>query len=161
MENQQNGLSALFDLVGVLARRRFQVGEKAFASLGLNHTEARLLTLLHMLQGEAKQEVLSNMLSVDRSNAGRALKGLESKGYVGRIKDGSNGRTRLVSMAPQGRAAVTEIERLRAEMAESFFGDLKEEEAKLIVNLIRSSLKLNPTLTGEGRANHFSDEADL
>lgn len=161
MSKQLNSLSALFDLVGVLARRRFQVGQRAFASLGLNHTEARLLTLLQMQHGEAKQEVLSNMLSVDRSNAGRALKGLESKGYVGRIKDDSNGRTRLVSLAPKGREAVAEIERLRTEMAESFFGDLKEEEAKLIANLLRTSLKLSSTSTDEDQAIHSLEEAGL
>ncbi|MCE9557858.1 MAG: MarR family transcriptional regulator [Armatimonadetes bacterium] len=160
MSKQLNGLSALFDLVGVLARRRFQVGERAFASLGLNHSEARLLTLLHMQHGEAKQEVLSNMLSVDRSNAGRALKGLESKGYVCRVKDDSNGRTRLVSMTSQGREATTAIERLRTEMAKSFFGDLKEEEARLIVNLLRTSLTLSPAITDEDRANHISEEVD-
>ena len=83
MRNRQE----LFDLIGALGRRRYQVGEQAFSSLGLNHTEARLLTILDRESGEATQDALSSSLFVDRSNAGRALKGLEQRRYVSRHKD--------------------------------------------------------------------------
>ena len=56
----------LFDLIGVFARRRYRAAEQNFSTLGLNHTEARLLTLLDQEAGTATQEVLSNMLFVDR-----------------------------------------------------------------------------------------------
>lgn len=137
MKEPQSSFAALFDLIGVLARRRFQAGERAFASLGLNHTEARLLTLLRQKGGEATQEALSNMLSVDRSNAGRALKNLEAKGYVVRAKDDEDGRTRMVNFTPTGEKQASEIARLRAGMAERFFGDLREEEAAIVVDLLR------------------------
>ena len=44
----------LFDAIGVLARRRYQTAERHFARLGLNHSEARLLTLHAALEAEAR-----------------------------------------------------------------------------------------------------------
>jgi MarR family transcriptional regulator, transcriptional regulator for hemolysin len=135
-----NGLLTLFDLVGVLARRRYQTAERCFSALGLNHSEARLLTLLRQKEGVATQDALSNMLLIDRSNAGRALKRLEREGYVVRRKDDVDKRTNLVQLTAKGRKAIAEISTLKRKMARSFFGDLKEEDARAIVGLLEKAL---------------------
>lgn len=135
-----NGFLKLFDLIGELARRRHQTAERCFSALGHNHTEARLLTLLRQEGGVAAQDALSNRLSVDRSNAGRALQRLEQDGYILRRKDDTDKRANLLRITPKGRKAVVEISRLRKKMAQSFFCDLKEDEACAIVDLLRKSL---------------------
>lgn len=135
-----NNFFTLFDMIGELSRRRYQLAERSFAALGLNHTEARLLTLLDQENGTATQDVLSNMLNIDRSNAGRALKGLELGGYLVRKKDEADKRTYLLQMTAKGRKAVDEISELREQMAQSFFGDLKEAEAGEVVDLLRKAL---------------------
>jgi len=136
-----NSLQALFDLIGVLARRRYQIAEQYFATLGLNHTEARLLTLLSKEGGAANQDALSNRLFVDRTNSGRALKHLEDEEYVRRRRDAEDKRANLVEITAKGRKAVTEISKLRKKMAQSFFGDLTEDEAGRIVELLGKGLK--------------------
>jgi len=138
--SEVNNFLTLFDLIGELARRRYQTAERCFSALGLNHTEARLLTLLRQQDGVVAQDALSNGLSVDRSNAGRALQRLEQDGYILRRKDGVDKRANLVQITPKGRKAVVEISRLRKKMAESFFGDLKEEDAGAIVDLLGKAL---------------------
>jgi DNA-binding MarR family transcriptional regulator len=130
----------LFDLIGVLAHRRYQIAEQYFSTLGLNHTEARLLRLLDQEGGEATQDTLSNLLFVDRSNTGRALKSLEQGGYIARRKDEIDKRTNLVEITAKGRETIIEISRLRAKMVQSFFGDLKEDEAGTIVNLLSKAI---------------------
>ena len=130
----------LFDLVGELARRRFETAERSFSALGLNHTEARLLTLLRHEGGVAAQEALSNMLFVDRSNAGRALQHLEREGYIRRRKNNADKRSNLVQMTAKGRTTVIETSKLRKRMAESLFGQLEEHEAGAIVGLLRKAL---------------------
>jgi MarR family transcriptional regulator for hemolysin len=135
-----NSFQELFDLIGELARKRYQAGERAFSSLGLNHTEARLLTLLDQEGGSAAQDALSNRLSVDRSNAVRALQGLEREGYVARRKDDSDKRANVVRMTAKGRKTVSEIGKLRKAMARSFFGELKEAEAGAVVGLLKKAL---------------------
>lgn len=132
-----NNLLTLFDLIGELARRRHQMGEQYFGGVGLNHTEARLLAVLVQQDGVAAQDVLSNGLSVDRSNAGRALQRLEQDGYILRRKDDADKRANLVRITPKGRKAVVEISKLRKKMAQSFFGDLTEDEAGTMVDLLK------------------------
>lgn len=135
-----DGFLTLFDMIGVLARRRYQEAERWFAALGLNHTEARLLNLLHEAGEAATQEALSNQLLIDRSNAGRALKRLEEAGYIERRKDDADKRAKLVRMTQKGSDAVAEIAKLRVEMARSFFGDLTEDEAARAVGLLKKAI---------------------
>jgi MarR family transcriptional regulator, transcriptional regulator for hemolysin len=138
--SEPDSLLALFDLIGELARRRYQAAERHFSALGLNHTEARLLTLLCQAEGRAAQDALSNGLSVDRTNAGRALQRLERDGYILRRTAGADRRAKLVEITPKGRAAVLRISRLRKEIARSFFGGLEQDEATVIVNLLGKAL---------------------
>jgi DNA-binding MarR family transcriptional regulator len=130
----------LFAVIGVLARRRYQAAERSYASLGLNHTEARLLRMLDDEGGAATQDALSRRLFVDRSNAGRAFKRLEQAGYVGRRKDEADNRTNLVDITPKGREAAAEVGRLGDEMARTFFGDLTEADAATAATLLRRAL---------------------
>jgi len=130
----------LFDLIGELARRRYQMAERSFSALGLNHTEARLLTLLRKEGGAAAQDVLSNMLFVDRTNAGRALQRLEQGGYIRRHKNHSDKRANLVEMTAKGRKTAAGIAKLRKQIAESFFGDLRERDAVTVVDLLGKAL---------------------
>ena len=139
-ESPVSNFQALFDLIGELARRRYQAAERAFSALGLNHTEARLLTLLHQEGGAAMQDTLSARLLVDRTNAGRALQHLEQDGYILRRKDESDKRANLVRITGKGRKTVAEISKLRKKMAQSFFGDLKADEAATIVTLLSKAL---------------------
>lgn len=134
-------LTQLFDLVGELARRRYRVGERAFASLGLNHTEARLLTLLDLHGGTATQEALSNMLTIDRSNAGRALKKLEQAGYVERRRDAGDGRTNEVHTTDRGRSCTADIVKLRGQIAQEFFGELTEADADKVIALLQPAMR--------------------
>lgn len=127
----------LFDLIGVLGRRRYQTAERYFSTLGLNHTEARLLTLLGREGGTTTQEALSNLIFVDRSNAGRALKRLEEGRYIERRKDNADKRTNLVYITAKGHTTVVELSKLKREMAQSFFGTLTEGEAGTIVEILQ------------------------
>jgi DNA-binding MarR family transcriptional regulator len=130
----------LFGVIGVLARRRYQAAERSYASVGLNHTEARLLSMLDDEAGAATQDALSRRIFVDRSNAGRAFKRLEQAGYIGRRKDDADNRTNLIDITPKGQEAAIEVKRLSAEMARTFFGDLSEADAATAVALLRKAL---------------------
>jgi MarR family transcriptional regulator for hemolysin len=130
----------LFGLIGVFARRRYQAAERSYGTLGLNHTEARLLGMLAGEGGAATQDALSRRLSVDRSNAGRAFKRLEQAGYVGRHKADGDNRTNVVDITPKGQVAADEVGRLSSEMARTFFGDLSEADAATAAALLRKAL---------------------
>lgn len=132
----------LFDLIGELSRRRYQIGERTFATLGLNHTEARLLALLHQNGGDSPQDALTANLSIDRTNAGRALQRLQNDGYILRAKDSADKRAKLVQLTPKGRETVHSIGKLRKELVQTFFGTLSEAEAETVLVLLRKSLAI-------------------
>jgi len=133
----------LFEIIGVLARRRYQCAERQFAKLGLNHSEARILTLLDQEKGTATQDMLSSLLFVDRSNTGRALKNLEHSGYIVRKKDETDKRTNLVHITASGRDMITEIRLLKQEIINDFFGNLSETEAGHAVKLMKKAMTAN------------------
>ncbi len=147
-----SSFQTLFDLIGELARRRYQAAERSFARLGLNHTEARLLALLHQSQGSGSQDELSAMLYVDRSNAGRALQRLEHQGYILRRKDESDKRANLIVITQKGQTAVGEIGKLRRQIVREFFGSLTEAEAAVATELLRKALitQVDPRDPGRG-----------
>jgi DNA-binding MarR family transcriptional regulator len=143
MVKGRNGMDnyfALFEMIGVLARRRYQTAEREMAAIGLNHTEARLLSLLSEAGGESAQDALSNQLHIDRSNAGRALKRLEQDGYITRVRDEADRRAFLVQLTGKGRRAVRDIMKVRNAIVAGFFGELTEEEAGRAVALLEKAL---------------------
>ena len=137
MSRDGDSVLALFDLIGVLARRRYRIAERYFAALGFNHTEARLLSLLRQEGGGVSQDALSRMLNVDRSNAGRGLKRLELAGYVERREGDADKRTNLVRMTGKGRKAATELSKLRKAIARDVLGDLSQDAARRIVDALK------------------------
>ena len=130
----------LFDLIGVLARRRYQTAEQCFAPLGLNHTEARLLSLLCQAGGSAPQDTLTKSLTIDRTNAGRGLKRLEQEGCLVRESNSEDKRANRVKITAKGRKLVGEISKQRKKIAQSFFGELSEKEARQAIALLTKSL---------------------
>ena len=140
MDAERDSFQELFDLIGQLARRRHQAGERGFATLGLNHTEARLLTLLQREDGQAAQDALCGQLTVDRTNAGRALQRLEGAGYIVRAKDSADRRAKAVRLTAEGRKKARAIAQLRAQIARTFFGDLTQREAAGVAALFRRLL---------------------
>ena len=149
-----NNFQILFDLVGELARRRYQAAEKSFASLGLNHTEARLLALLQQNRGSAGQDELSAMLSVDRTNAGRALQRLELSGYIARRKDDIDKRAKVVRLTERGRRVVGEIGKRRTKMVQGFFGVLTQHEAGVVAELLKKALTDEAEQTSSAAASN-------
>ena len=140
-EFTMNNFLRLFDLIGVLARRRYRSAERYFSALGLNHTEARLLMFLDQENGEATQDVLSGKLFVDRSNAGRGLKRLELEGYIARQENEGNRKTKLIRITAKGSKAVSKISKLRKKIAQNFFGDLTEDEVGVVTELLQKALR--------------------
>ena len=136
-----NSYNVLFDLIGTLARERYVMAERHFARLGLNHSEARLLNLLYREGGTASQETLSGKVYIDRSNVGRALKSLEDRRFILRVKDVSDKRSNVVSITDEGERMVVEIQKVGQVMAESFFGDLSQDQAAEVVRLLSSVTK--------------------
>jgi len=140
MSKQKTGVLGLFELIGELSRRRYRLGEGAFAKLGLNHTEARILSLLVGYSEAPTQDALSNRLTVDRSNAGRAMKSLEQRGLVAREKHVTDGRTYVVRLTDEGREVARQIEQMRTGMAQELFPQLSDVQADALIAQLEQAI---------------------
>ena len=129
-------------MIGDLSRRRFQIGERGFAKLGLNHTEARILSLLLEVSEAPTQDALSNRLTVDRSNAGRAMKALEQRGLIAREKGTADGRTYTVQLTGDGAQIAAHIDQMRTEMAKTLFPSLTDAEADTLIAHLESGVSV-------------------
>ena len=118
------------------------MAERALIVLGLNHSEARLISVLAP-QGSMTQDALSATLTIDRSNAGRSLKKLESSGYIIRQKDELDKRTKIVAITDAGRKVAVKVDAERDKLVSELFQDLAEEDAEVIVHLLRRAFPEN------------------
>lgn len=141
---------ALFDLIGVLARKRHHLAEEEYTALGLNHTEARLLTIIRERGGSMPQEDLSQRVGIDRTNTGRALQKLENKGYLLRESDETDRRAKFIRLTTKGSSAAAEIAEIRKQLALTFFGSLSELQAQRIVGELETALADEATPGEEG-----------
>ena len=135
-----NHYAVLFDLIGDLARKRFHAAEQTFGTIGLGHSEARLLNLLGQLGGSASQTTLSTRMVLDRTNTGRALARLEQSGDIERIPSPVDKRSNDIALTDKGRITLQTIADLRQEIIASFFGDLTTSEAATAIRLLRKAI---------------------
>ncbi len=138
-KDKQSSHSELFDLIGELAQRRFRMAERSLVVLGLNHSEARLVSVLAE-EGTMTQDALSASLTVDRSNAGRSLKKLEGRGYIVRHKDEIDKRTNLVAITDEGRGVAEHVGDIRDNLVEMLLGNLTAEDTREVVHRLRKVL---------------------
>ena len=131
-----NNSQVLFEIIGQIARRRYLAAEQCFSALNLNHTEARLLSLLRQAGGAATQDALAGQLIIDRSNTGRSLKHLEQLGCILRRIQPGDKRANQVRLTRKGSKTAIAIDRFRRKMAQDFFGNLTDAEAGAVVNLL-------------------------
>lgn len=120
--------SALFDLIAALARKRYRLAEREFALIGLNHTEARIISLLVAQDGRT-QDGLSSAMIIDRSNVGRALKTLEDRGCLVRKKSLEDKRTSAVFLTAKGRRLSKTIGQAKRRMVAAFSAQISAKEA--------------------------------
>ncbi|HEY3338934.1 MAG TPA: MarR family transcriptional regulator [Propionicimonas sp.] len=110
-----------------VARRLRRETSSRTAPLGLNLHQSRALRVIGDAGPLRPSEVAEHLGIVARS-ATDAVAGLVTAGFVERTTDPADGRALLLALSPSGRAALEEVERIRAEVGRDFFGRLPETD---------------------------------
>ena len=103
----------------------------------MNHTEARILSLVNQHLGKVSQDEIGQRMTIDRSNVGRAVKSLESREFVRRCRSEEDRRAFIIELTESGREQVTKIAEIKSQIVEAFFNDMTEDEASVIYGLIK------------------------
>ncbi|MGH2465940.1 MAG: MarR family winged helix-turn-helix transcriptional regulator [Candidatus Limnocylindrales bacterium] len=89
----------------------------------------------------ADQRELSRRVGVDRSDMVDLIDALEATDLVRRVRDPQDRRRNTISLTPQGRLALAEMDHLVATVNERFFANLDAREREALWGLLEKLLK--------------------
>lgn len=137
-----NRFGFLVSDVGRLCGKRFD--DLAKSSLDLTRAQCQALAYLSHY-GEMNQARLSDLLEVAPISAGRLLERMEESGWVERLPNPDDGRSRQVRMTAKAHKALSAASHVGDEVAaEALSGFSAEETERLIDLLARVRLNLGP-----------------
>jgi MarR family transcriptional regulator for hemolysin len=104
--------------------------DRRLVSLGLS--QARWLVLLHLgrFAELPTQRELAQSVGVEGPTLARLLDSLESQGLVSRIAVPEDRRAKKVSLSPQARPIIEQIEAISAQLRKEVFAGIDEEELR-------------------------------
>ena len=98
--------------------------------------EARVL--IEVSRGGATATDISRELGLDPGHLSRVLAGLENQGLVDRVRSESDGRQRLLSVTPEGEAAVAMLDERSREEVAGMLGDLSDGDRRRLLDAMRT-----------------------
>ena len=118
-----------------VARRLRRETSLRTAPLGLNLHQSRALRVIGDA-GPLRPSEVAERLGIVARSATDAVAGLVTSGFVERTTDPADGRALLLTLSPSGRAALAEVERIRAEVGRAFFGRLSETDRAALATVL-------------------------
>lgn len=132
----------LYKAPGHLLRRVWQLHNKLFSAVVASETDISVTSpqfaLLSAVAAwpDHDQATLSTAVAIDRTTIGDLLRRLQSRGWVHRVRDSSDGRRNTVRLTQKGRYVyehlVPQVERVGQELLEP----LTEEERRSFLRLL-------------------------
>ncbi len=131
--------------LGREARRRFT---QVLSAWELHPSHYGILLLLEAI-GQASQQHLAQILTIDRANMVALLDVLEQRGFIERQADPLDRRRHVVKLTAVGHVELQHIRQAREEVDEAFFAGLDNEEQETLHRLL---VKLFISLTERSSA---------
>lgn len=142
--------------ISLLYRKRNIFFNRELRPLGLRAGEDRMLFgLHHLMVREGHQEVsqadVARFLGLDKGAVTRAMKKLESKGYVLRERSPRDAREYCLSLTEKALGAAAELRALRRKWTGALERGFSPEEKKTALSLLeKMAANADRSLTGEG-----------
>ncbi len=96
----------------------------------------RLLVLL-AIEESLTAQAISRTIGMDKASVSRALKSMVARGLITIALDEQDGRLRLASITPKGRALHNQILELAMERERAFLSVLTQPERETLIGLLR------------------------
>jgi MarR family transcriptional regulator, lower aerobic nicotinate degradation pathway regulator len=135
----------LLGRLGREARRQFT---QVLSAWELHPSHYGILLLLEAI-GQASQQHLAQILTIDRANMVTLLDVLEQRGFIERQADPLDRRRHVVKLTAVGHVELQQIRQAREEVDDAFFAGLDNEEQETLHRLL---VKLFISLTEQPSA---------
>jgi DNA-binding MarR family transcriptional regulator len=125
-------VEALTRDVGLFLRRILRTNNREFFAalqdVGISFTQLKCLGLLQEAGAPMSLGLLADELSLSPAAVSRAVDGLVQRGALKREEDPDDRRSKIVSLAPRGRAVFERVIAVRLAGVKSFLEDLEPHE---------------------------------
>lgn len=124
---------------GYLVRRTQQISTALFAEECAGHdlTAVQYAALVAIgLHPQIEAARISRLISFDRSTLGDVLERIEAKGLVLRTASAVDRRVKLLSLSPEGKKLIADVESAILRVQERLLEPLNAKERKTLVNLL-------------------------
>ncbi|MDC7126293.1 MAG: MarR family transcriptional regulator [Spirochaetales bacterium] len=128
--------SAFFSSIRSIIKKMHQISDRELTRYGISHAEMRILLFLYENE-ECRQEELSRVMGIDRTNIGRSLKKLEGLGYVVRDKDPDDARSFLITLDERGRDLQVDLEKLKTDIEATVTKGVSSADFEAISKLLQ------------------------
>ena len=110
----------------------------------------RLLVLL-AIEKSLTAQAISRTIGMDKASVSRAFKSMQARGLISIGLDDADGRLRVATITPKGRALHDEILELAMERERAFLSVLNDRERETLIGLLR---RLHDNLPAVEKATH-------
>jgi DNA-binding MarR family transcriptional regulator len=110
----------------------------------------RLLVLL-AIEKSLTAQAISRTIGMDKASVSRAFKSMQTRGLITIGLDDADGRLRVATITPKGRALHDEILELAMERERAFLSVLNDKERETLIGLLR---RLHDNLPAVEKATH-------
>lgn len=110
----------------------------------------RLLVLL-AIEKSLTAQAISRTIGMDKASVSRAFKSMQTRGLITIGLDDADGRLRVATITPKGRALHDEILELAMERERAFLSVLNDKERETLIGLLR---RLHDNLPAVEQATH-------
>lgn len=110
----------------------------------------RLLVLL-AIEKSLTAQAISRTIGMDKASVSRAFKSMQARGLISIGLDDADGRLRVATITPKGRALHDEILELAMERERAFLSVLNDKERETLIGLLR---RLHDNLPAVEKATH-------
>jgi DNA-binding MarR family transcriptional regulator len=141
---------AVFIKPGHLIRRLQQIAVAIFMAetkkFDITPVQYSALLAVEMNSG-IDQTTLVNMIALDRSTIGSVLSRLESKKWIKRVAGSDDRRTKRLTITPQGRKVLREIDASVASAQRLILAPLRPAERPVFMSMLKRLVRINNPLS--------------
>lgn len=127
-------------LVSILYRRNQVYLDAALKEYNLTGSELAFIISL-FYKDQISQEELSTRLSIDKAATANALKSLENKGYVSRVRNPQDRRANIIIVTEYARRMEAEIRRILQDWTDFLTADIDEESVDTMFEVLEMMVK--------------------
>ena len=99
----------------------------------------KLYLLLHLMnETPLRLTEVAKELNIPMFSASRLVDRMVSLGFVRKVQDESDKRSISISLEPQGKALIDELEQRSYDRIQKNFGDLKDEDFNMVMQVIET-----------------------